>query len=54
MPTIEKFLILLFAAITTGIIVNNPTGVKGLLEGFGAFTGETVKAFSGGQGFVRG
>ena len=54
MSTLEKFMTVLFSTITIGIILTNPTGVKGLLEGFGAFTSESVKAFSGGQGFVRG
>lgn len=48
MSTVEKFLVLLFGAIVVGIVVTNPNGIAGILNGLAGFSSQTVKAFSGG------
>ncbi len=50
--TVEKFFVLLFGAIVVGIIVTNPGGVAGIFQGLANFTGKTVGAFAGSQGFA--
>lgn len=54
MRALEQFLALLFGAIVVGLVVSNPEGVKGILQGFASFTGETVQAFSGFGGGIGG
>lgn len=50
MKLLEQFLALLFGAIVVGIVLTNPRGVQGILQGLSTFTGETVQAFQGFSG----